>query len=647
MKRRFGRESARSEKKELNMKLQNVSKGMPRIIMMGAFALLLCSILLNIAQSAAIHPETRNSLPDATPTTINKPALVGRYQQTITPEALASRLYFLASDFFEGRETTTRGQKLAAQYLASQYRLMGLTPKGNAKGAGPLSPSNYFQPFTVYKRTPRETHLEVIANGSRVASSTFSAESHDDLSYFFTGNAANTSGDVVFAGYGIADDKLGYNDYAALAAKGISIEGKWVMVLADEPLADATTSLFPTAERKLSKWSATFMPKRKALMAAGHPAGFLVVRYDSPLMQGTFADNAARSSLNAQRVGPLSLSQSPFPQTYAISSKLADQILASSGQKIEDLRRQINQSLKPTVFDVKGVQVNTTVEQFKGLETENVLAFIEGSDPRLKDEVVVISSHYDHLGIDSTLKGDQIFNGAADDGSGVVATLELAQAFMKAKRDGFGPRRSILFINFSAEEKGTLGSAYYAQREPLIPLDKTVAEINMDGVGGIDAKHPTSSRNYIYIVGAENLSQEIIDANKRVKEATNINLELTAGPSNFGSDHQSFQAQLIPFIYYSTGLTEHYHRPTDEPSTIDYDHLARVTRLVFGTAWQVANQDAKPQSVNRSQLVLDGYVCPPCPYECDADVHSQPGECPVCGMNLVPKYRISGVSAKR
>jgi Zn-dependent M28 family amino/carboxypeptidase len=223
----------------------------------------------------------------------------------------------------------------------------------------------------------------------------------------------------------------------------------------------------------------------------------------------------------------------------------------------------------------------------------------------------------------------------------------MAQAFMKAKRDGFGPRRSILFINFVGEEKGILGSTYYSQREPLISLEKTVADINMDGVGGIDLKHPTHSRNYIYIVGAENLSQEIIDANKRVKEATNINLELTAGPSTFGSDHQNFQTQLIPFIYYSTGLTEHYHKPGDEPGTIDYDHLARVTRLVFGTAWQLANQDARPQSVNRSQLALDGYVCPPCPFECDADIYPHPGECPVCGMSLVPKYRISGGTAKR
>lgn len=629
------------------MKLTNVSKGTTRVFLVAAFALLFFSTLLGITQSAANPPAELECPVDQTQTAANQPALIQRYQQTITPEGLAARLYFLASDFFEGREATTRGQKLAAQYLASQYRLLGLAPKGNGKAADPLSPNAYFQPFTVYKRTPKETRLEVLTGGNAVASSTFSPETHDDLSYFLTGSMTAASGGVVFAGYGIADDRLGYNDYAALKAKGISIDGKWVMILADEPLAADGSRLLSKVDYQPSKWMAGLMAKRKALLAAGKPAGVLLVRYDGPRMEGTFADNAAQASLAAQRLGQLSLNQSPFPPTYAVSVKLADQILAPGGLKVEDLRRQINQSLKPQVFEASNVTVRTTAEQFDGLETENVLAFIEGTDPRLKDEVVVITSHYDHLGLNPTLKGDQIFNGAADDGSGVVASLELAQAFMRAKRDGNGPRRSVLFINFSAEEKGTLGSAHYALREPLVPLEKTVAEINMDGVGGIDAKHPAKSRNYIYIVGAGNLSQEIIEANSRVKEATQINLELTDGPSNFGSDHQNFQAQLVPFIYYSTGLTEHYHQPTDEPATIDYDHLARVTRLVFGTAWQMANQDARPQSVNRSQLKLDGYVCPPCPFECDTVVHAHPGECPVCGMNLVPKYSGPGASALR
>lgn len=625
------------------MKLQNISKGKARTIVLATLALFFISILLNIAQSAATQPEFLEASFDMTPTTFSNPALVGRYQQTITPDALASRLYFLASDFFEGRETTTRGQKLAAQYLASQYRLMGLAPKGSVKTVEPLSPASYFQPFTVYKRQPKETHLEVLVNGGKVASSDFSAEAHDDLSFFQTGSLASASGDVVFAGYGIADDKLGYNDYAALKAKGISVDGKWVMVLDDEPLSeDAKTSLLPATDHQPTRWTTNFIPKRKALMDAGRPAGVLVVRYDSPRMKGTFADNAALASQALQRVGYLSLSGNTFPPTYTISPKLANQILASNGHTIKDLRQQINQSLKPVVFDVNGVKVNSTVEQFKGLETENVLAFIEGSDPQLKDEVVVISSHYDHLGVNPTLKGDQIFNGAADDGSGVVATLELAQAFMRAKRDGYGPRRSILFINFSGEEKGTLGSAYYAHKEPLVPLEKTVAEINMDGVGGIDPKHPTKSRNYIYIVGSGNLSKEMIETNRRVKDLTNIKLDLTDGP-NFASDQSNFQSELIPFIYYSTGYIEHYHTPGDEPDTIDYDHLARVSQLVFGTAWQVANQDARPQSVNRNQLTIVGYVCPPCNFECDGVLYDHPGECPVCGMTLAPKYSGPGV----
>jgi hypothetical protein len=630
------------------MKLQDVSKGVLRILASTVFVLLLAFSLLGTRQSPATLSAVRQASLNVTPTAFGKPALVQLYQKTITPAALSSRLYFLASDLFEGRETTTRGQKLAAQYLASQYRLSGLTPRGSVKAADALSPAAYFQPFNVYKRLPKEARLEVSVNGNKVASSTFSTETHDDLSYFLSGNMTNAGGGVVFAGYGIADDQLGYNDYAALAAKGISIEGKWLLILTDEPMTiDAKTSLLPTADHQLSNWSTQVPTKRRALLDAGKPAGILQVRYASPRMQGTFADNAAAASLNAQRVGNLSMSSSSaFPPTYAISSTLADKILSSSGQTIESLRRQINQSLKPTVFDVSGVTINSTVEQFKALETENVLAFIEGSDPQLKDEVVIISAHYDHLGINPTLKGDQIFNGAADDGSGVVASLELAQAFMKAKRDGFGPRRSILFINFSGEEKGTLGSGFYAHREPLVPLEKTVVNINMDGVGGIDAKHPAHSRNYIYIVGDEKLSQEMIATNRRVKDVTGINLELTAGP-NFASDQFNFQAEMIPFIYYSTGYTEHYHTPQDEPDTVDYEHLARVTQLIFGTAWQVANQDARPASVNRSQLTLVGYVCPPCGFECDTTVYEHQGECPVCGMNLVPKYSSPGVGVKR
>jgi hypothetical protein len=634
------------------MKQSGVLKSGSRTFATIALALVFSLILLDIARSAAATQSAAaaaNPTSKVTPTALARPELVRRYQQAITPGGLAARLHFLASDYLEGRETTTRGQKLAAQYLASQYSAMGLAPGGSIKPTDPLSLAGYFQPFSVYKRAPREARLEVWVNGRQEAASVFSAEAHDDSSYFLTGNKVSASGGVVFAGYGISDDTLGYDDYAALRAGGVSLEGKWVVMLADEPLKDAQTSLFPVAERKPTKWSAALMPKRKALMAAaaatGRPAGVLLVR-DSPRARGTFADEAALASANLGRVSNLTLTKdTPFPPTYVISGKLADKILAPSGHTIEDLRGQINQGLKPVVFDAGGVTVKAIVEHFRELETENVLAFIEGSDPRLKDEVVVVSAHYDHLGLNPSLKGDQIFNGAADDGSGTVASLELAQAFAQAKRDGSGPRRSVLFINFSGEEKGTLGSSFYAHRKPLFPLEKTVADINMDGVGGIDLKHPTASRNYIYVVGEENLSRELVETNRRVKEATGINLELTPW-TNTGSDHFNFQTELIPFIYFSTGLTEHYHQPGDEPGTIDYEHLARVTRLIFGTVWQVANQDERPAGISRSRLTLVGYSCPPCPFECDKEVYEHAGECPVCGMSLAPKYSISPEGTK-
>src|SRR3954466_13484324 len=165
------------------MRLPNFSNALPRTFVIFLFALLFISILLDIAQSAATRPQQTSVR--VTPTVFSNPALIKRYQQTITPEALASRLYFLASDLFEGRETATRGQKLAADYLASQYRALGLTPKGSNNVSDSRSPAAYFQPFPLYKRMAETAHLEVEVNGNRIAS-TFSPQSQDDLSYFLS-----------------------------------------------------------------------------------------------------------------------------------------------------------------------------------------------------------------------------------------------------------------------------------------------------------------------------------------------------------------------------------------------------------------------------------------------------------------------------
>ncbi len=575
--------------------------------------------------------QRRNSLTD--------PSRIRPYQQLITAEGLASRLYFLASDFFEGRETGTRGQRLAAYYLASQYRQLGLTPKGTPATNDPLAAESYFQPFSLFRRTPKQSRLDVSIDNTVVASSRFSADSHDDLSYFLTGGFDASSGSVIFAGYGIADDKLGYNDYKALTDAGLSIDNKWLLILQDEPLVDANTSRLATKDHKPSSWT-QFVNKKGAIWRAGKPKGVLVISDGSPLTQDSFATRAAQASVNARSIGQLTLDSHPeFPPTFAISSSLANQLLAPSGHNVIELKEKIDSTLSPIVFDLgERVKLNAEVQPSDPVKTENVLAFIEGTDPKLKDEVVIVSAHYDHLGLNPSLKGDQIFNGAADDGSGVVACLEMAQWFMKAKHDGVGPRRSILFINFSGEEKGTLGSNFYSQN-PIVPWEKTIANINMDGVGGIDVKHPTQSKNYIYVIGRDDLSKQLIDDAKKVNTSLGTNLELTLG-RRFNSDQLNFEAQFVPYIYYSTGLTEKYHQPQDEPNTIDYEHFARVVRLVFASAWNAANQDVRPSAVDRKRLVLAGYICPTCPFGCDEEVHQHAGECPVCGMALTPKYEI-------
>jgi hypothetical protein len=606
-------------------------------------------LLLSVLCGAALfllRAEARISPFDnvvVTPSALQKPEVVRRYQQGITPQSLAAHLYFLASDMLEGRETTARGQKLAADYLASQYRRMGLAPKGTVKANDPLSLKSYFQPFKLYKREARSATVEVSVNGDRVAASRFSESEQDDLAYFAFGRAAAGKGGVVFASYGIEDAALGYKDFTALKEKKVSVDGKWVMILADEPLRSATESLLPTPDHKPSKWSTRVFDKRLAIWNSGKPAGVLIVSDASPRSaQVSFIEQARNAAAAARVIGNLSLypaETAPFPPTYIISSKLADRILSGANRTVKDLTQEINGGLKPVVFDVKGAEVNAAAQPFEPLETENVLAFIEGSDPKLKDEVIVISAHYDHLGMNTRLKGDQIYNGAADDGSGTVATLAIAESFMRAKAEGFGPRRSILFLNTSGEEKGILGSSFYTDTQPVVPLERIAANINMDGIGGEDAAHAKTNPNYAYIIGNKESSAELMEMSRRLNQVTGTNL-LLDDSQNFPSDQFNFEKMFVPYIYYSTGLTEHYHQPSDEPQTINYEHMALIARLSFATAWQVANADTAPARVGREQLVMTGYRCRPCPLECDGLLFDSPGTCPVCEMTLYPKYEV-------
>jgi hypothetical protein len=236
---------------------------------------------------------------------------IEQYQNVITPSLLATHLYYLASDEMQGRETGSAGQKLAAKYLAAQYRLLGIQPKGTIKNTNAFSDSSFFQPFNLFRITPKKSSMEVLMNGQQVVSENFSAEHSNDLFYFDGGNARDASAAVVFAGYGIAADSLGYNDLKSLRDNNISITDKWVMILDDEPLADEKISLLPTHNHQRSPWAGGFFHKRLALWNAGRPKGILIVTDLVPGHKGAFAKEAA--VLHKMRYSPGSYLHSILP----------------------------------------------------------------------------------------------------------------------------------------------------------------------------------------------------------------------------------------------------------------------------------------------------------------------------------------------
>jgi len=226
--------------------------------------------------------------------------------------------------------------------------------------------------------------------------------------------------------------------------------------------------------------------------------------------------------------------------------------------------------------------------------SENVAAIIKGSEK--PEEYIVISSHLDHVGMNAE---GEVFNGADDDGSGTVSILEIAEAFKTAADNGHGPKRSIIFLNVTGEEKGLLGSKYYTDYEPLVPLANTVANLNIDMIGRIDPKRE-GDRNYIYLIGSDKLSTDLHNISEEVnKEFMNVELDYTYNDENdpnrfyYRSDHYNFAKNNIPIIFYFNGTHADYHRISDTPDKINYDLMENRARLVFHTAWKLANREQR------------------------------------------------------
>ncbi|MCF2490297.1 M28 family peptidase [Dyadobacter sp. CY347] len=496
-----------------------------------------------------------------------------KYAESITPADLKKHLVIIASDSLEGRDTGSPGQKKAAEYVSSFYKQYGLTPAATTADGS----KSYLQKYNLHKRSWGEVYVKV---GNK---------KYEFNKEFYLNGILNvpqeTSSDVILVGYGIDDPA--YTDY-----NNLDIRGKSVVIFEGEPKsADGKYLISGTGEK--TKWSGPVSWQAKARVALDRGATYVFIVTDKT---GEDLDKEIRQrAVMAKRFSAPTLK--PVVETpkslaaFAVPASIAAQILNTSANKLLKEKASIDKSGKPLSKQMSG-NVSVKAERVSEIiETENVAAFMEGSDK--KDEVLVISAHLDHIGISDN---GEINNGADDDGSGTVSLLELAEAFSKAKAEGKGPRRSILFLNVTGEEKGLFGSEYYSE-SPLFPLKNTIADLNIDMIGRVDQAH-ANDHKYVYLIGSDKLSSKLHAISEEAnKKYINYNLDYTFNdpkdPNRFyyRSDHYNFAKMGVPVIFYFTGVHEDYHKPGDDVEKILFDKQAPIVKLVFHTAWELVNRE--------------------------------------------------------
>jgi len=464
------------------------------------------------------------------------------FAKTITPEDLKKHLYIVASKEMEGRETAMPGQKKAAAYIESEFKSLGLIPGNN---------SSYQLPYGVYQDSLTQTSIEV--NGKM-----FELDKDFALNVGQTNSATYRFSEIVFVGNGVVDSL--HDDY-----KGLDVRGKAVLMMAGQQLQGQGRGGFGNQFARLD--------------AAQKNGAVAVLVISGSFPRSVKTNPRGNMYVNAfQRV--------VRPNQFQVSEKIAQAIMGDDYAKAK-----VGEVPPKTYAADLALSFNKTTTT---LQSSDVMGVLEGSD--LKDEYVFVTAHYDHLGKRDTV----IYYGADDDGSGTVSVLEIAEAFVKAKQAGKGPRRTMVFMTVSGEEKGLWGSAYYANH-PVFPLDKTTVDLNIDMIGRVDtSRHKGDPSNYVYVVGDDKISSDL----KVISEATNkkytkMELDYKFNDPNdrqriyFRSDHYNFAQKGVPIIFYYDGmLGGDYHRPTDTPDKIDYILLSKRAQLVFYTAWEMANRDA-------------------------------------------------------
>lgn len=518
------------------------------------FVLLVCLFATLISNTTNAQTDRKAPLP--------KDEVAMKYAETITSADLSKHLELLAGKEFMGRGNGQEGLTKAAKYIAGNFEQYGLIPMGDKK--------SYFQ------------NVPLLIVNKMDAGIAIGSTKYEFLRDFYcynrsTSNMFDKESQVLFLGYGI--DDATYSNY-----KNVDVKGKTIVVLQGEPMAPDSTYLL-TKNKNASVWTTDWRKKTEVAKSKG-VKNMLVITTD-------IADKVTQYKSYILGEGTMQLAADvngtnpteKIVNTFYISPDMAKQLLGKQYKKLVAAAKK-GKSKPKTISTELNLRVKKEVKE---LNIANILGYIEGTD--LKDELIILTAHYDHLGVEH---GD-IYYGADDDGSGTVALLEMAQAFAQAKAEGNGPRRSILIMPVAGEEKGLLGSRYYTDIAPVFPLKNTVADLNTDMIGRIDDQHENG--DYVYIIGDDKLSSEL----RRINEAMNlrysqIDLDYRYNDENdpnrfyYRSDHYNFAKNNIPVIFYFNGTHPDYHKPTDTVDKIDFGAMEKRARLIFHTAWELANR---------------------------------------------------------
>ncbi len=562
--------------------------------------------------------------------------------ESITPKDTLAMLTYLASDWMEGRDTGSRGYAIAADYVVSLFKLWGIKPGGDrqpasagfmrAMGSQPAPPAppaerSYFQEFALKEITESKTTLKVeVARAATSKARTF--ESGVDFSGQLP-TAEDVSGPVVFVGYGIKEPSIGWDEL-----KGMMLKDKIVLVLTEAPGRDDPKSPFNVNKELKEKYFPQVPTAADIARQRGgpgrfnkleeiykqEPAAVLVVqntRPDAEIFNSLTASQARQPSderpiirrvrtrmliPGARETVPGAPGQRVAP-TINITREMANFILENTGKTIDELKQTIEKTYKPASRDLPGtkVSISTTVKA-NLVRTMNIIGYLEGSDPQLKDEVFVIGAHFDHLG----KWEDYVFNGSDDNASGSVGVISIARALAL---NPVKPKRTVVFCLWTGEERGLLGSRYYVQN-PTFPIEKTVGYLNYDMISRpFDQQTITRTTRMLNVQGVEDLVKQIrpayfvtVNATKdsgfyEIQQEMNkyVGLDLfirepELGAGSGGSDHSSFAAVKKPFVYYMTAMHSDYHQTGDSADKASGELLAKVIQLGYLTTFAFADK---------------------------------------------------------